>query len=59
LIEFAKNEVKKIHEMTQSNDVKDYPKCQGALCKWNSGECDFCQICVEEDKKNNQKPDRS
>ncbi|MDD5253813.1 MAG: PD-(D/E)XK nuclease family protein [Candidatus Nanoarchaeia archaeon] len=55
LIDYAKSEVKKIHELTQSDDVKDYPKCQGALCKWGNGECDFYQICIGEDKKNNQK----
>ncbi|MDD5178368.1 MAG: PD-(D/E)XK nuclease family protein [Candidatus Nanoarchaeia archaeon] len=55
LIEFAKNEVKKIHKLTQSNEIGDYPKCQGPLCKWGSGECEFYQICIGEDMKNNQK----
>ncbi|MDD5331339.1 MAG: PD-(D/E)XK nuclease family protein [Candidatus Nanoarchaeia archaeon] len=47
LIEFAKKEVKKIHEMTKSDNVKEYPKCEGPLCKWGTGECEFYQICMK------------
>jgi ATP-dependent exoDNAse (exonuclease V) beta subunit len=48
LIEFAKEEVRLIHEKTASADIKDYPKTETALCKWSEGKCDFYDYCQRE-----------
>ena len=48
LINFAKEEVRLIHEKTVSADIKDYPKTETALCKWTDGKCDFYDYCQRE-----------
>lgn len=46
LLEFAKKEIELIHTHTsKTNQIEDYPQTIGNLCKWGSGECDFCQVC--------------
>lgn len=47
LLEFAKNEVKRVHENTLSTDKRDYPKNITPLCKWSSGQCDFYNVCFK------------
>jgi ATP-dependent exoDNAse (exonuclease V) beta subunit len=48
LVEFAKEEVRLIHEKTVSADIKDYPKTETALCRWSEGKCDFYDYCQKE-----------
>ncbi|MFH1456082.1 MAG: PD-(D/E)XK nuclease family protein [archaeon] len=45
LIEFAKYEIRKVHEGTQTKEIKDYPKKESALCKWKTGQCDYFHYC--------------
>lgn len=45
MIERAREEVKRIHEVTRSRDIADYPKCPSPLCKWSTGQCDFYETC--------------
>ena len=44
----AELEVKYIHEMTESEDIEDYPKNITPLCKWNGGKCDFYDTCIRD-----------
>ncbi len=41
LIAFAKKECKNVHNNTISQDIEDYPKNLGPLCKW----CDYKDYC--------------
>lgn len=45
LVEMAKKEIAHVHENTQTNNINDYPKQPGGLCKWSSGQCDFYNTC--------------
>jgi len=49
LVDFARLEVAFIHECTVSKEKPDYPKKISALCKWHSGQCDFYDLCKDED----------
>lgn len=49
LLEFAKREVRLVHEATLSNNIKDYQKRISSLCKWHSGQCDFYEVCNNSD----------
>lgn len=48
LIEMAKEVCCEIHTKTVSDDIKNYPRSFSILCKWNSGRCDFYDICFEQ-----------
>ncbi len=54
LIDFAKREIKDIHQKTQSTDIIDYPRHVGPLCKWSSGQCDFYEACKPWEEKRNK-----
>ncbi len=45
LLEMAKKEIEHVHKATQTEDVNQYPKNPGPLCKWSSGHCAFYDIC--------------
>ena len=49
MLELAKRECAFITEQTQSREIKDYPKKQSPLCKWENargaGQCDFYDVC--------------
>ncbi len=45
MIEKAKSEVEVIHLNTGSIQINDYPKREGPLCKWRTGQCDFYEVC--------------
>lgn len=45
LIKEAKLQCEIIHLNTESNNIKEYVKKPGPLCKWRDGECDFYQQC--------------
>jgi len=45
LLAMAVQECKWIRGRTQSTDIEDYPQKESPLCKWNSGQCDFYEIC--------------
>ncbi|HLC58717.1 MAG TPA: PD-(D/E)XK nuclease family protein [Candidatus Nanoarchaeia archaeon] len=45
LIEKAKRECEFIQLNTESNDIKDYDKNPGPLCKWRTGQCSFYDVC--------------
>jgi len=45
LLDLARREVGMIHEKTKSEEIKDYPKSPGPLCKWGTGQCDFYEVC--------------
>lgn len=45
LLEFARKEVELIHQKNQSDDINDYPKKEGPLCKYSTGQCDFYDLC--------------
>jgi putative RecB family exonuclease len=51
LVKLAKLEVELIHTNTESDNMADYPKNITPLCKWHSGQCDFYNLCFE---NNNQ-----
>ncbi|MBN2420960.1 PD-(D/E)XK nuclease family protein [Candidatus Woesearchaeota archaeon] len=50
LLKLAKKEILAVHERTQSEEIEDYPKKEGPLCKWSSGKCDFYDICFGQKK---------
>jgi len=52
LLKKAKFECEQIHASTQSEDIDDYPKKPGPLCKWSTGKCDFYDICFNQRKIN-------
>jgi len=45
LLELAKKEIEFMHENTKSVKIEDYPKCPGPLCKWETGKCEYFDIC--------------
>ena len=45
LIAFAGEECITIQDKTKFNDIAEYPKSPGPLCKYNTGKCDFYDIC--------------
>ncbi|MBS3121615.1 PD-(D/E)XK nuclease family protein [Candidatus Woesearchaeota archaeon] len=49
LVEMAKREVAKIHENTKTTDKKQYRKNITSLCKWHSGQCDFYDVCKDDE----------
>ncbi len=49
LLDFAKKEIKNIHQKTFSKNKKDYPKHITSLCKWSTGQCDFYDVCMKSD----------
>ncbi|RLE46164.1 hypothetical protein DRJ22_02605 [Candidatus Woesearchaeota archaeon] len=51
MLEKAKEEIRKIHENTKTNNKKDYPKKPGPLCKWSTGQCEFYDICKPFEKE--------
>ena len=48
LMKEAELEIKYIHEMTESDEISDYPKQESGLCKWHSGQCDFYDTCMKD-----------
>ena len=50
LLKLAKDQCTNIHSKVSSNDLKDYPKNPGPLCKWRNGQCDFYDICFGQKK---------
>lgn len=49
LLKLAEEEIKFIHEKTQSRDKIDYSKNITPLCKWSTGQCDFHGVCFSGD----------
>ncbi|MBW2973818.1 PD-(D/E)XK nuclease family protein [Candidatus Woesearchaeota archaeon] len=49
LLEFAKKEIELIHQKTESDDIKDYPKRPSGLCKYSTGQCEFFDVCQKEE----------
>jgi CRISPR/Cas system-associated exonuclease Cas4 (RecB family) len=45
----AAREVLLIHELTSSGEIEFYPKRTSALCRWNTGKCDFYDTCFGRD----------
>jgi CRISPR/Cas system-associated exonuclease Cas4 (RecB family) len=45
LLALARKEIELIHKLTQSSQVKDYPRSPSKLCKWSTGQCDFYATC--------------
>jgi len=45
LIRDARFEIEQIHFATESSEIGDYPKKQGPLCKYSTGQCDFFDVC--------------
>ncbi len=45
LIKNAKFEIEQIHLSTTTDDVKDYPRQPGPLCKYSTGQCEFYETC--------------
>ena len=46
LLELAKKEIQLIHNHTTSTEnIDDYPRGVGPLCKWSTGKCDFYDTC--------------
>lgn len=52
LLELAKKECELIKINTISNDIKDYDKNPGPLCKWKNGQCSFYDQCFGVKKLN-------
>jgi|SRR3989344_6014694 len=52
-LNLAKKECKEIQTKNISNDIKDYPKNPGPLCKWRTGQCDFYNLCFGQQKLDN------
>ncbi|MFC1691814.1 RecB family exonuclease [Nanoarchaeota archaeon] len=49
LVDFAKLEVRQVHELTQSKNKEDYNKKTSPLCKWSTGQCDFYEQCCKDE----------
>ncbi len=45
MVEYAKREIRFIHEHTESAEINDYERTITPLCKWNGGQCDFYDVC--------------
>ena len=50
LIEHAREECTLVHASTCSKDISDYPQKRSPLCRWSSGQCDFYDICMGQQK---------
>lgn len=56
LLKFARKEIELVHNHTsKTNKIEDYPQTVSNLCRWNSGECDFCRVCKPELNGNGKK----
>lgn len=49
LLNLAKEEIKLIHQKTCSADKREYSKNISPLCKWSTGQCDFYDVCFNEE----------
>lgn len=49
MVRFAEQECKKVHERTQSTDIKNYPQNAGYLCKALKGDCPCRQYEEQEE----------
>lgn len=47
LLEEAEAEIKLVHKMSESDEIKEYQKKESPLCKWHSGQCDFYDECCK------------
>ncbi|MFT4303615.1 MAG: RecB family exonuclease [Candidatus Woesearchaeota archaeon] len=47
LLKLAKFEIEQIHAATESDLKQDYPRKPSPLCKWHSGQCDFYELCYD------------
>lgn len=45
LLALARKEIELIHQLTQSDHIKGYPRSPSKLCKWSTGQCDFYDSC--------------
>lgn len=53
LLDLAKKEIELIHTHTsKTENIDDYPRCTGPLCKWSSGKCDFFETCKPFEQNN-------
>jgi len=50
LISLATNACLDIQTKTVSDDIADYPRDLGPLCKWKGGACDFYDTCFGQEK---------
>ncbi|MBS3168697.1 PD-(D/E)XK nuclease family protein [Candidatus Woesearchaeota archaeon] len=50
LVEKAKRECELIQLKTTSDNIDDYEKNPGPLCKWRNGQCDFYDVCFSQKK---------
>jgi len=48
LLDDAKKICFDIRQLTESDDIADYPIKIGPLCRWKTGQCDFYEHCFEE-----------
>ena len=52
LLDLAKREIELIHAHTSTKEnITDYPRCTGPLCKWSTGQCDFYDTCKPFEKE--------
>ncbi len=45
LLALARREIELVHQLTQSDHIKGYPRNPSKLCKWSTGQCDFYDAC--------------
>lgn len=51
LLKLARQEIELIHAHTSTTEnINDYPRSTSPLCKWNSGQCDFYDVCTTHHK---------
>lgn len=48
MVERAISEIEVVHMNTVSEDMKEYPKKEGPLCKCRTGQCDFYDACFKQ-----------
>lgn len=48
MVEVARSEIEVVHMNTESETINDYPKKEGPLCKWRTGQCDFYDACFKQ-----------
>lgn len=48
LINEAKFAIETHHQSTNTDNIVDYPKKEGPLCKWSTGKCDFYELCFSQ-----------
>lgn len=58
LIESARAAVEQVHLGTQTNEIQDYPKRPGPLCKWSTGQCDYYDYCFLGKQAEERKPEK-